>query len=74
MEQKHIVVFDGLNKATVTKCYAKQAVTSFEKSVLCISGEAHCCSIRFEESRYTLLPANPEYTVCHASVWAIGNL
>lgn len=63
-----------LNKAAVTKCCAKQAVTSFEERVLCISGKAYCCSVRFEESRYTLLPANSKYTICHASVWAIGNL
>jgi len=74
LEQEHILVFPGFHKATVTECYAEQAVTSFEQSGLCIPGEAYCCSVRFEESRYTLLPANPKYTVCHASVWAIGNL
>ncbi len=50
LEQEHILVFHGFNKATVTECYAKQAVTSFEENVLCISGEAYCCSVRFEES------------------------
>ncbi len=63
-----------LQQNSVIECHAEQTVISFQQSVLCISDEAYCCSVGFEESRYTLLPANPKYTICHASVWAVGNL